>query len=74
MNHNIYQETKIFDNKNYSIRAEGTMVKITFKNSSTYKKFVDHKLSELDTFQLLPDFLENFYDHNLKQLILFNKK
>ena len=70
MNSYINKETKIFDNKNYSITAEGTVVKIRFKNSAVYNYFLTQKLNELDSFQILPDFLEKFYDHNLKKLIL----
>ena len=51
MSTRVYKQN-FLDNKSYSIEVVGTKIKIRLKN-----QFI-----ELDSFQILPDFLENLYD------------
>ena len=66
MNPCVYKKF-FLDNKNYSITTDGTVIRIRFKNDLVYNSLVKNKFIELDSFHILPDFLENLYDQNLKE-------
>ena len=57
------------DNRNYIITTIGTTVNIKFKNELIFRSFLDKTFAELDSFELLPNFLENLYDQKLKELL-----